>query len=70
MTSSPAIEATVIGTSIQEALVTVSAESGPDAIKAAAAQVRHYARTNALVDSTSYSDGQKNDGGTYTIRFF
>ncbi|MGX5718383.1 hypothetical protein [Arthrobacter sp. MAHUQ-56] len=70
MNSTPAIETTILGTSIQEATVTVSTETGPAAIKAATASLAHHAKTNALANSTSYREDRKNDDGTYTIRFF
>jgi hypothetical protein len=48
VTSTPTIETTILGVSIQEAFVTVAAESGPGAVKTASAWVRHHAKTNRV----------------------
>lgn len=71
MTSTPAIEVvTILGTSIQEAVVTVTADTEQEAHKIAWAQLNHHAKTCGLVVSTGYRDGTRKAGGTFTVRYF
>lgn len=71
MTSTPAIEyVTTLGVSIQEAAVTVTADTEQEAHKIAWAQLNHHAKTKDLLVSTGYRDGTRNGDGTFTVRYF
>ena len=71
MTSTPTIDTmNILGVSIQEATVTVTAETEPEANKRAGAWLLHYANKNSLVISVGQREGVGNDDGTITMRYF
>ena len=71
VTSTPAIEiVTILEISIQEATVTVTADTEQEAHKIAWAQLNHHAKAKDLLVSTGYRDGRRNGDGTFTVRYF
>ncbi|MFK0004997.1 hypothetical protein [Paenarthrobacter sp. NPDC090522] len=60
----------VLGASIQEAAVTVTADTEAEANKIAGAWLLHHANKDNLVLSFSYREGIRNADGTMTMRYF
>lgn len=71
MSQTPRIDSLkVLGASIQEARVTVTAETELKANKVAGAWLLHHANKESLVLSFSYREAIGNPDGTVTMRYF
>lgn len=71
MTITPTIEQTnVLGVSIQEATVTVTATTEAEAHVIAEAWILHHAAKSSLVFSVDRREGVKHPDGTFTMRYF
>jgi hypothetical protein len=71
VTSMPSIDSiSTLGTSIQEAAVTVTADTEREAHEAAWAWLSHHATKESLVISVGQREGVRNEDGTVTMRYF
>lgn len=71
MNGTPSIDSLkVLGSSIQEAAVTVTADTEAEAHKVAGAWLLHHANKNSLVISVDRREGVRNADGTVTMRYF
>lgn len=71
MTSTPTIDSiTILGASIQEATVTVTAETELEANKIAGTWLLHHANKSSLVISVVQREDVKHHDGTFTMRYF
>lgn len=71
MSQTPRIDSLkVLGVSIQEAAVTVTANTEPEANKIAGAWLLHHANKESLVISVGQREGVRNADGTMTMRYF
>lgn len=71
MSQAPRIDSLkVLGASVQEARVTVTAETEAEANKIAGTWLLHHANKESLVISVSYREAIGNPDGTVTMRYF
>lgn len=71
MIRTPSIDTVkVLGTSIQEAAVTVTADTEAEANKIAGTWLLDHANKNNLVLSFSFREGIRNADGTVTMHYF
>jgi hypothetical protein len=69
--STPTIDTmNTLGDSIQEATVTVTAETELEAHDRAWSWLGHHATKKSLVISVDRREGKKNGDGTITVRYF